>query len=275
MDSLESGRIREGDVVRAKSNWVREGNDGRFQGRRKGKEKSFWFVVIKFKLIFGHPCFYVVCACIEFFGGLVTSLRGVYFWSCVSSAKSWWFTEWLAMISERGVMYMMKRMGPSTEPWGTQYLSCDGDEDELLTWQEGVGWQWHWAPHCHGTEYLSLIQLEEVALFNTICSQCLLDWQTLSCTVVLLFPHVVCRSAFCQSGSQGISSDLFVYTIKCDCWHQFACCSVVKSVPQSLCLTTHSVVKNNPPRKAVAENLGTLCQLVVFLWFPQFSGPDW
>ena len=47
---------------------------------------------------------------------LVTSLRGADFWSCVSSAKSWWFTEWLAMISERGVVYRTKRMGPSMEP---------------------------------------------------------------------------------------------------------------------------------------------------------------
>ena len=54
--------------MRAKSNRVREGNDGRFQGRRKGKEKSFCFVVVHFELIFGHPYFYVVCACIEFFG---------------------------------------------------------------------------------------------------------------------------------------------------------------------------------------------------------------
>ena len=37
------------------------------------------------------------------------------------------------MISERGVVYRMKRMGPSTEPRGTQYMSCDADEDELLT----------------------------------------------------------------------------------------------------------------------------------------------
>ena len=41
--------------------------EARFQGRRKGKEKSFCFVVIRFELIFGHPCFYVVCASIEFF----------------------------------------------------------------------------------------------------------------------------------------------------------------------------------------------------------------
>ena len=33
--------LREGDVVRAKSNRVREGNGRKFQGRRKGKEKSF------------------------------------------------------------------------------------------------------------------------------------------------------------------------------------------------------------------------------------------
>ena len=31
--------------MRAKSNQVREGNDGQFQGRRKGKEKS-WFIVL-------------------------------------------------------------------------------------------------------------------------------------------------------------------------------------------------------------------------------------
>ena len=53
---------------------------------------------------------------------LVTSLTGADFWSCVSSAKSWWFTEWLAMISERDVVYRTKRMGPSTEPWGTPYM---------------------------------------------------------------------------------------------------------------------------------------------------------
>ena len=54
--------------MRAKSNRVMEGNGRRFQGRRKGKEKSFCFVVVQSELIFRHPCFYVVCACIEFFG---------------------------------------------------------------------------------------------------------------------------------------------------------------------------------------------------------------
>ena len=54
--------------MRAKSNRVREGKGKMFQGRRKGKEKSFCFVVVQFELIFRHPCFYIVCACIEFFG---------------------------------------------------------------------------------------------------------------------------------------------------------------------------------------------------------------
>ena len=54
--------------MRAKSNRVREGNGGWFQGRRKGNEKSFCFVVVQFELLFDHPRFYVVCACIKFFG---------------------------------------------------------------------------------------------------------------------------------------------------------------------------------------------------------------
>ena len=67
-ESKVPDRIREGDVVRAKSNRTREGNCRRFQGRRKGKEKSFCFIVVQFELIFCHPWFYVVCACTEFFG---------------------------------------------------------------------------------------------------------------------------------------------------------------------------------------------------------------
>ena len=36
----------------------------------KRKREELCFVVIQFELIFGYPCFYVVCACIEFFGGV-------------------------------------------------------------------------------------------------------------------------------------------------------------------------------------------------------------
>ena len=70
-DSKVPGRIRQGDVVRAKSNRVREGNGGSwFQGRWKWKQKSFCFVVVKFELIFGHPRVYAICAWIEFFGDI-------------------------------------------------------------------------------------------------------------------------------------------------------------------------------------------------------------
>ena len=37
------------------------------------------------------------------------------------------------MISERGVVFRTKRMGPGTEPSGTPSMSCDGDENEVLT----------------------------------------------------------------------------------------------------------------------------------------------
>ena len=40
-------------------------------------------------------------------------------------------------------------MGPSTEPWGTPYMSCGGDEDELLTevdWHLSERYEWnHWS----------------------------------------------------------------------------------------------------------------------------------
>ena len=38
-----------------------------FKEDEKGKRRAC-FVVVQFELIFRHPCFYVVCACIEFFG---------------------------------------------------------------------------------------------------------------------------------------------------------------------------------------------------------------
>ena len=150
-ESKVLGRIREGDVVGAKSNRVTEGNGRRFQGRRKGKEKSFCFVVVQFELILASSMFLCRLSvhALSSLVRLVTSLRGADFWSCVPSAKSWWFTEWLTIISERGVVYRTKRMGPSTEPWGTPYMSCDGDKDELLTevdWYLSERYEWnHWS----------------------------------------------------------------------------------------------------------------------------------
>ena len=73
--------------MRAKSNRVREGNAGRFQGRQKGKENSFCFVV-KFGLIFAIHVFMSSVHAQSSLVRLVTSLRGADFWSCVSSTKS-------------------------------------------------------------------------------------------------------------------------------------------------------------------------------------------
>ena len=101
--------------MRAKSDRIREGNGGRFQGRRKGKGKSFCFVVVQSELIFGYPCIYVVCAYIELFGEVAHfTERSGFLELCVICEKLM-VTEWLAMILERGVVYRTTRMGPSTE----------------------------------------------------------------------------------------------------------------------------------------------------------------
>ena len=39
--------------------------------RKKGKKKSFCYVVVEFELIFCHPCFNVIRACMELFGEVV------------------------------------------------------------------------------------------------------------------------------------------------------------------------------------------------------------
>ena len=64
---------------------------------------------------------------------LCTSFGGVDFWSWVSSAKSWWLTEWLAMMSESGVVYKTNSTGPNTEPCGTPNMTGEKEEAELLT----------------------------------------------------------------------------------------------------------------------------------------------
>ena len=37
------------------------------------------------------------------------------------------------MISNKAVVYRMKRTGPSTEPWGTPHVNCNDGEDRSLT----------------------------------------------------------------------------------------------------------------------------------------------
>jgi len=36
------------------------------------------------------------------------------------------------MIEDMGVVYMMNKTGPKTEPWGTPKRSGEGSEEELL-----------------------------------------------------------------------------------------------------------------------------------------------
>ena len=125
------GRIREGDVVRAKSNRVREGTGRRFQGRRKGKEKSFCFVVIQFELIFRHPCFYVVCACIEFFGEVGHFIeRSGFLELCVICEK---------LMVYRVVSYDIgERRSVQDEENGPQYWALRYTVHELWWWRRRV-----------------------------------------------------------------------------------------------------------------------------------------
>ena len=80
------------------------------------EEKSFYFVVVKLELIFSHPCFYVICACIEFFGdvGNFTERSGL-LELCIIRKKLMIYRV-IRSISDRGVVYRTKRMGPRTEP---------------------------------------------------------------------------------------------------------------------------------------------------------------
>ena len=119
-----------------------------FKEDKKGKRRASilsslslsWFLIIHL---------FMSSVCIVFFGeaGHFTERNG--FLEHVSSMKSWWFTEWLAMILERSVVYRTRRTGPSIEPWGILYMSCDGDEDELLTevdWYLSERYDWnHWS----------------------------------------------------------------------------------------------------------------------------------
>ena len=147
--SMVPGRIREGNVVRAKSNRIREGNSGRFQGRRKGKEKSLFC-----RRSVWADFWSSMCLCRLYMHRVLWWGWSLHWEERISGAvchlkKSWWFTEWLAMIWERGVVYRTKRTDPSTEPWGTPYMSCDGDEDELFTevdWCLSERYDWsHWS----------------------------------------------------------------------------------------------------------------------------------
>ena len=74
----------------------------------------------------GLLCATVVCACIEFFGevGHFTE-RGGFPELCVSHPRKADDLHSRHVISERGLVYMTQRTGPSSEPWGTPYMSRD------------------------------------------------------------------------------------------------------------------------------------------------------
>ena len=101
-ESKVAGRIREGDVVRAKSNESGRGTLEGFKEDEKGKRRASVLLSFSLSWFFVIDVFVSSVHALSSLVRLVTSLRGVGFWSCVSSANSWCFTECLAMISERG-----------------------------------------------------------------------------------------------------------------------------------------------------------------------------
>ena len=113
------------------SNWVRERNGVRFQGRRKGKENRAsvflslsvsWFSVIHVFMRSVHAFNSLV--------RLITSLRGTDFWSSVSPAKSWWF---------RVVSYNIgERCGVQDKENGPQYWALRHTVHELWWWRKLV-----------------------------------------------------------------------------------------------------------------------------------------
>ena len=50
--------------------------------------------------------------------------KEIYNW--VSSASRWKFNPWFRIIFPRGVVYIVNKVGPSTEPWGTPYFNVTG-----------------------------------------------------------------------------------------------------------------------------------------------------
>ena len=121
----EQGILWEPRVIESGRGTVEGFKDDEKEKRRASVLSSFslsWFSII-------HV--FIVCACIEFFGevGHFTERSG-FLELCVSCKK---LMIYRVVSYDIGVVYRTKRMGPSTEPWGTLYMSCDGNENELLT----------------------------------------------------------------------------------------------------------------------------------------------
>ena len=78
----------------------------------------------------------------------------------------------------------------------------------------------------------------QLTLFNALCSHSLQDWQ-------IFLAHQCCCFQVISVGQHSMAVDFKIFqmtcsfdymSVKCDRWHRFACCSVVKSAPQCLCL---------------------------------------
>ena len=132
---LEKGMLWESRVIKSGKEIVKG-----FKEDEKGKRRASvlsslslsWFLIVH---MFMSSVYIVFCG----EAGHFAERSG--FLERVSSMKSRWFTERLAVISERTVVYRTKRTGPSTEPWGIPYMSLDGDEDELLTKVDWYVWE--------------------------------------------------------------------------------------------------------------------------------------
>ena len=137
----EKGMLREPRVTESGRETVEGFKEDKKGKRRTSVLSSFslsWFSVIHVFMLSVH----VLSSLVR----LVTSVSGVDFWSYVSSAKSWWFIEWLAVISERGVVYMTGRRewAPVLNPeahctWAVMVTKMS----ELETEPERYEWN-HW-----------------------------------------------------------------------------------------------------------------------------------
>ena len=107
-----------------------------------------WFLVIRVFMSSVHALSSLV--------RLVTSLREADFWSCVSSAKSWWFTQ----LQTRMVSYDIgERCSVQDEENGPQYWALRHTICELWWW-------WRWV-----IDWSGLISVWEVWLKPLECSR--------------------------------------------------------------------------------------------------------
>ena len=65
--------------------------------------------------------------CIEWSSSNISS-GGADICNCKSTANEWYIMECTSIMADKGSIYMVKRIGPRTEPWGTP--DCAGADAE-------------------------------------------------------------------------------------------------------------------------------------------------